>query len=242
MEFRQEEWTKEKYKQLVAYLEGKREEKYAAFHSSLIPGEDKILGIRIPILRDMAKEISKGNALSYLQQAEFQYNEEKILTGAVIGNLKEKQVGLERILQEIRAFVPYIDNWSVCDTFCSSLKMTKRHKEEMFAFLVPYAKSERAYDRRFAFVMFLAYFMEERYLGEIFALCDAYDGTEYYVQMAIAWLVSVAYVKCKEDTCKYLECNQLDDVTYRMSLQKIIESNRVSKEEKEIMRQKKKKR
>lgn len=241
MELRQEEWTKEKYQEFVLTLTSQKEEEYAAFHGGLIPGEDRILGIRIPLLREMAKEIAKGNPLSYLRHAAPYYNEEKILMGAVIGQLKEKEIGFETILKEIAAFVPYITNWSVCDTFCSSLKITKQHKEEIFSFLRPYARSNEEYEARFAFVMYLGYFMEEEYIVEIFSWCDACKLTEYYVQMAIAWLVSVAYVKCREQTEWYLTHNRLDTFTFNKSLQKIIESNRVTKEEKACIRGMKKK-
>lgn len=241
MELTRSEWTKESYNQLIKELKEGREEEYASFHKGLIPVEERILGIRIPMLRAMAKEIGKGNPLSYLKQAGHYYNEENILCGAVIGQLKEKEVGWERILEEIRAFIPYITNWSVCDTFCSSLKVTKNHKQEMFSFLQQYAKSRKEYEARFAFVMYLGYFMEEEYMEEIFRLCDECTLTDYYVQMAIAWLISVAYVKCKTETKAYLANNRLDDFTYNKSLQKIIESNRVTKEEKAIIRQRKRK-
>ncbi|MDO5292408.1 MAG: DNA alkylation repair protein [bacterium] len=241
MELAREQWTKEDYRQFVDELEGMREEEFAKFHSKLNPGSDNILGIRSPKLRLIAKEILKGNAREFLNVVENRYNEENMIRGMVIGGLKEKQVPYEEIMAYIKEFIPYITNWSVCDTFCSALKITKRHKSEMFEALRPYAVSKGEYQARFAFVMYLTYFIEEEYLPEIFSYCDQCKLKEYYVQMAIAWLVSICYIKEKDMTNQYLYNNKLDDFTYNKALQKIIESYRVADEEKEEIRKRKRK-
>lgn len=241
MELCKNTWDKESYKEFTAYLESCAEAEYAEFHSKLNPGSNNILGIRSPKLRSMAKEILKGDPCSFLEVVGDTYNEESMIRGMVIGGLREKVVPFEQIQRYIRAMIPYITNWSICDTLCSSLKVTNKHKEEMFEFLRPYAVSKEEYEARFAFVMYLAYYVEPKYLDEVFAYCDACTLTDYYVQMAIAWLVSVAYVKCRPQTEWYLEHNKLDTFTYNKSLQKIVESNRVTKEEKAAIRLRKKK-
>ncbi|MDO5520284.1 MAG: DNA alkylation repair protein [bacterium] len=241
MEFVRDHWTKKEYEQFVNELIEMGEEEYAKFHSKLNPGADNILGIRSPKLRAIAKEILKGNARAFLEVVEDTYNEEDMLHCMIIGGLKEKQVPYDEIMEYIKTFIPYIKNWSVCDTFCSSLKITKNHKREMFEFLRQYAVSETEYEARFAFVMYLDHFIEEPYLEEIFRYCDQCNVKGYYVQMAIAWLISICYIKEKEKTEAYLEHNQLDRFTFNKALQKIVESYRVPEEEKEEIRKRKRK-
>lgn len=241
MELCRDMWDKEGYLEFTAYLESCREAEFAAFHSKLNPGSNNILGIRSPKLRMIAKEILKGDACSFLEVVGDTYNEESMIRGMVIGGLKEKVVPFEQILVYIRKMIPYITNWSICDTFCSSLKVTNKHKEEMFEFLRPYAVSNKEYEARFAFVMYLSYYVEPEYLKEVFHYCDLCTLTDYYVQMAIAWLISVCYVKEKEQTLSYLSENKLDDFTYNKALQKMVESFRVPEEEKLILKKRKRK-
>lgn len=241
MQLIREVWDQESYQEFVRFLEESSEEEYAKFHSKLNPGSDNILGIRNPNMRLIAKEIGKGNARSFLKAAGHTYNEEEMIHAMVIGGLKEKDVPYEEIMEYVKEFIPYITNWSICDTFCSSLKITKKHMDETFEYLRTYAVSNKEFEARFAFVMYLGYYVEEKYLEEIFSYCDSCTLTDYYVQMAIAWLISVCYIKEKELTIKYLEHNKLDKFTYNKSIQKMIESFRVTKEEKEQLRKMKRK-
>ena len=209
------------------------DEKYRSFHLKLVPGLSlPMIGVRLPVLRKIAKEISKKyleEILAFLN-SEGQYYEEVMLQGLVIGYMKCTP---EERLAFIREFVPKIDNWAVCDCFCSSLKFTEKNKELVFDFLADYFQSEAEYDQRFAYVMSMDYFLEEPYLEQVFARIDDKVLNGYYSQMAVAWCLSVAYVKAPQETVDFLKTATLDDFTYEKSLQKIRESLRVSPAEKE---------
>jgi 3-methyladenine DNA glycosylase AlkD len=114
------------------------EEEYKKFQSSLIPGEDRILGVRMPCLRELAKEIAKGDWQSYLDNAWSDYYEEVMLQGLVIGYLKASP---ETVLKYVTRFIPKITNWGVCDSFCAGLAVAKKHREMFWNFIQPYLKS-----------------------------------------------------------------------------------------------------
>lgn len=211
----------------------KQDLKYKEFHSSLCPNVDKIIGVRVPELRKMAKEIAGNNYEKFLEQAQDEYYEERLLQGLVIGYAK---ISIEDTFKHLKKFVPKINSWAVCDTTCSNLKITKKYMKEMWQFLEQYINSKNEYEIRFALVMYLNYYLTDDYIDEILQKVDKISNKEYYVQMAIAWLISFAYIKQKEKTEEYLLKNNLDVFTHNKAIQKICESFRVSKEDKEKLR------
>lgn len=215
----------------------KQDLKYKEFHSSLCPNVDKIIGVRVPELRKMAKEIATTNYREFLSNAKDEYYEELLLQGLVIGYAK---ISIKETFEYLKIFVPKINSWAVCDTTCSNLKITKKHMLEMWKFLKQYINSNKEYEIRFALVMYLNYYLTEDYIEEILQKIDKITNKQYYVQMAIAWLISFAYIKQKERTEKYLLSNNLDKFTLNKSIQKICESYRVSDEDKQKLRKLKK--
>lgn len=208
------------------------EEKYQKFSSSLIPGITNLIGVRIPEIRKIAKKIAKEDPLGYLLVAEDTYFEEIMLQGLVIGAMKSD---IETVLFQVEQFVPKIDNWSVCDSFSNSLKIAKKHREEVWKFLIPYWHSEKEYEVRFAVVMMLFHFVTEEYLERLFEAFNEIKVPAYYVKMAVAWAVSVCFVKFPEVTMQFLKQNELDDETFNKSIQKIRESRQVSQEKKKAV-------
>ena len=142
----------------------------------------------------------------------------------------------EESLEWVRRFVPRMDNWAVCDTFCAGLKFSKRHPEMVWDFIQPYLGHPDAWHVRFAVVMMLDHFITEDYVERVLELLDGVRHGDYYVSMAVAWAVSVCYVKFPALTLRYLRRSSLPDFPYNKALQKIIESLRVSPEDKELMR------
>lgn len=209
------------------------DEKYRKFHSSLCPNSDNILGVRIPNLRKIAKEISKGDWRKFLEENKNEYYEETMLEGFVIGYSKME---LEERFKLLSKFIPKIDNWAVCDCSCSTFKFVQRNKNEMWEFIKTYLNSGKEFELRFAIIIILDYYLIDEYIDEVFSIFDRVKKEEYYVKMAIAWTLQVAYVKYKEKTIKYLENNKLDNFTYNKAIQKMIESYRISKEDKERLR------
>lgn len=212
--------------------------KYKEFHSSLCPNIENMIGIRVPILRNYAKQLLqqyKGKEL--LNKIGSQYYEELMLQGMIIGMAK---LSIDETFESLRRLIPQIDNWAVCDTCCAGLKITKKHPKAMWNFLNFYLHSKEEFEIRFGLVMLLDYYITDEYIDQILEIVDSITHEGYYVKMAIAWILSVCYIKQKEKTMKYLKENNLDHWTYNKALQKIIESNRVTKEEKDKIRRMKK--
>ena len=217
------------------------DEKFKIFHSKLCPNTNNILGVKVPVLRNYAKElIKKYKTEELLKNIDNQYYEEIMLQGMIIGLSKENDFDV--IKSQIKNFIPKIDNWAICDTFCAGLKITKKYKEEMWEFIQDYLKSQKEFYLRFAIVMILDFYIEEEYLEKNFEIFNNIKSDKYYVQMAIAWAVSICLIKYYNETIKYLKSKKckLDDFTYNKALQKARESYRISKEQKEELQKMKK--
>lgn len=224
-------------KSIRKQLEELSEEKYRIFTSALTPGKDNILGVRLPLLRKMAAKLAKDDFRTNLLQIADASMEEVMLQGMVIGSCK---TDIEEILELTAGFIPKIDCWSVCDSFCGGLKITNTHKERVWDFIQPYLLSNKEYDIRFGVVMLL-YYLSPEYAPLAFAHFDRIKHDGYYVKMAVAWVLSMYYVNMPELTLKYLEKNHMDDFTYNKALQKIIESRQVDEDTRIKMRSMKRK-
>lgn len=220
------------------YLEEQSERKFQEFTSGLIPGTDNILGVRIPKIRVLAKQIAKGDWREYLGHASDASYEEIMLQGFVIGYAKGE---IEEMLSYVAAFVPKIRDWSVNDCFCSTFKIAAKHRERVWDFLMEYRESEEEFEQRFVAVMLMDYFLTEEYIGRVFEVWDSLNHPGYYRKMGVAWGVATAYAKFPEETHAYLAENHLDDFTYNKAIQKMLESYRVSGEAKNLLRQMKRK-
>lgn len=204
---------------------------YRNFIQPLMPGVENVLGIRIPLLRRLAREIARGDWRAYLAHNECLWFEERMLEGLVISYAP---CPIEEKLPLVHRFVSHIDNWALCDCFCWRLKPAER--EPMWEFIQPYFRSEREYDLRFAAVMGLGNFVDEAHLDALLTRLDAVRHEGYYARMGVAWAVSVCYAKFPERTLDYLHRSTLDDWTFHKALQKIRESRRVEAGDKALVR------
>ena len=215
------------------------DEKYKEFQKKLLPDIKNYVGVRLPLLRKLAKEISKNNAKQYLDGAlnrnsKEELFEEIMLQGMIIGYMK---ADISDIFSCADKFVPKIDNWSICDSFCSGFKHANHYKEQTWNWLRQYLDmKDGEFEIRFAVVMLLNYYVEESYLSDLYDIFDGITNDAYYVRMAVAWAISICYVKYPESCMEYLKDNKLDDFTYNKALQKITESLCVSAEDKKIIR------
>ncbi len=200
------------------------EEQYQQFSCKLIPGADNILGVRIPQLRSMAKKLAKEDWAGFLAVADESSHEMLILQGLVIGFAK---TDLETILPYIDSFIDKINNWAVCDPFVGGLKITCRYPEQMRQFLIQCLHSPAPYRLRFSAVMLLNYYTEAKYLAENLSLLEKIKHDDYYVRMAVAWAISIFFIKQPELTMPFLQNNHLDKFTHNKALQKIAESRAV---------------
>lgn len=242
------------------------EPEYAAFASRLLkkPGEEKpsgsaarVLGVRLPALRKLARKLARENwrlAWETLSRNQTESFEEIMLRGFLIGcvrvwkpcaDLPEREekgkpdqetVSLEELFALTAGFVPLIDNWSLCDSFCASLKFAREYPEQTWEFLKAFLRSEEEFAVRFGLVMILNYFITDAYADRLFPVFDAVRHEGYYVKMANAWAISICYVRYPVRTEAYLKQNRLDDFTFQKALQKIVESRCISEETGERIR------
>jgi len=205
------------------------DEKYRNFSAKLNPTLDPsfIIGVRLPALRALAKELAAGDYCAYLHQAQDDSFEEILLQGLVIAYAK---CPTEQKLPQVAAFVPKINDWATCDSFCSSFKFKKIEREEFWTFILPYFQSKRDFDLRFAVVMLIFHFIDEPHLEDVLRLSDGIRHENYYVKMAVSWAVSICFVKFPQRSLCYLQKDCLDDFTHNKAIQKIRESYRVSPE------------
>ena len=212
------------------------DEKYREFHSNLCPGINNILGVRVPVLRKYAKELNKQYSIKELfYNISDDYYEETMLKGMIIG--LNKQLNLEEIEKYIKEFVPKINNWAICDTFCAGLKITNKYKEEIWSLINEYINSNSEFEVRFAIVMILDYYIDKEYMQKDFQIFNNIKLDKYYVKMAIAWAISICLIKFYEETINYLKNDcKLDDWTYNKVIQKAIESYRITEKQKEELR------
>lgn len=232
--------------EILKQLQQAAEEPYRDFNCKLIPNlkKEQTLGVRIPEIRKLAKKIAKTDWQLYLEELENSrsnpagtgetslYHEEIMLWGMIIGAAAMKP---HKRLDRIREFLPRIQNWAVCDTFCSDLKFARQEENHrtVWEFLQPCLNDNRTYFLRFAIVMFLSYYIEEAYINEVLEKTAAIRHEDYYVKMAAAWNLSVCYVKFPQKTEQLLKQKRLDPFTHNKTIQKIRESYRISKEDKE---------
>lgn len=207
-----------------------KDEKYKNFHSGLCPGVNNIIGIRIPVLRDYAKKIKGQVDISAISN---DYYEEVMLKGMLIG--LEKKLDFEKISN----FIPLINNWAVCDTFCAGLKQIKNNKEKMWLFLQNYINSKKEFEVRFAVVTILDFYIDEQYIDRVLELLKTVKHEAYYAKMAVAWAYSFCFIKFFEKTKNEFESfdkNNIDKFIYNKSIQKSIESYRLTREQKNILK------
>ena len=211
-----------------------QDKKYQEFHRGLCPNTENIIGVRIPVLREYSKQLVKKYSVEeLLNNIGNTYYEEIMIKGMIIGLSKEN---LGKIQKYIKDFVPKIDNWAVCDTFCTGLKITKKYKKEMWTFIQPYLNSNKEFEIRFGVVMILAYYIEEEYLEDDLKILNNIKHDGYYVKMAVAWAISICLVKFYNRTVEFLNNSSLDKFTFNKSIQKAIESYRITKEQKDMLK------
>lgn len=209
-----------------------KDQKYLEFHSNLCKNVN-LIGIRIPVLRDYAKKLFKENINdidTLLNNIDIEYYEEIMLKGMIIAF--DQKVGLEKLFQRLDEYIPLLDNWATCDTLCASLKITKKYPQEIFDYVKSFFKSKKTYDLRFALVMCLGHYVEKKYLQEVFPLLGKIKNHDYYVNMALAWFLSVCLVKEYDYTIEYLKENTLDEEILKMMMQKVRDSYRISPKQK----------
>ena len=206
----------------------KQDLEYRDFHSKLVPtiDKDKIIGVRLPELRKLGKALSDTDF-------DWNYYEEVMLHGFYIGYAK---LPFEERLALLDEFVPKIDNWAVCDCVCSTLKFINKSKAEFLEYLKKYMKSDKEYEIRFATVILMDYYIDDEYIDFIVDYLKGIVSDYYYVNMAAAWALSVAFVKYRDKVMPIIENGSLTKEIHNMTISKIRDSFRVDKETKAYLK------
>ena len=217
------------YKELQAL----KEKEYADFQAKLVPTIElsTILGIRVPKLRTLAKSYIRDQECQvFLDSLPHNYYDENMLHAILISEMKD----YEKCINRLEAFLPYVDNWAVCDIM--SPKLFKRYKEDLMTRIKVWVSSEETYTIRFGLGMLMTHFLDEDFRPEYLDMASSIRSDEYYVNMMIAWFFATALAKQWEVSLPYIEDKRLDDWTHKKAIQKARESLRISKEKKEYLK------
>ena len=214
-------------KEVESFLLANADKKYQNFSKTLTPGAKNIMGVRVPLIKQLAKELTRKNITC--QDIIFKEDifEEVLLEGFLIAYSK---TSFEIFVKEIKNFIPKINNWASCDLFCAALKRIKKHEDFFFNFLKPYLNSKKEFYIRFALVILLDYYVQKKYLAFIFDTLDNFKHQGYYAKMAAAWLLSQCFIKYPKETFVYSKTSKLDGWTFKKGLEKTKQSFRVSEE------------
>lgn len=218
-------------KQLMDYADPK----YREFTIALLPGVNNLLGVRMPILKKMAKEFAKDEmGQLFLQEPSPETFEELMLQGLIIGNL---QVDIDDLLMYVDEFVNKINNWSICDSFCANLRrQVKEHQERFWEFIQPYMLSRFEFEARFGLVMANNFFVDDKHIYELLEQLKKTQNDTYYAQMAFAWLISTCYVKFPEVTFEFLGNVEINNQVKNKIVRKVLDSFRVKEDNKQKLK------
>lgn len=207
--------------------------KYRDFQSRLMPtiNKEKIIGVRTPALRSYAKEFAKmPESEEFLKNLPHQYYEENNLHGFLIEAIKD----YDACVAELNRFLPYVDNWATCDLM--SPKVFKKHLQELNEQIKIWISSEETYTIRFAIGMLMRFYLDAAFMPEYPELVARVKSGEYYVNMMIAWYFATALAKQYDAVLPYIENHRLEPWTHNKSIQKAVESYRITPEQKEYLK------
>lgn len=206
---------------------------YRDFHSRLMPGIDKetVIGIRVPVLRKYAKSIA-GTELAekFIKELPHRYYEENNLHMMLITRIKD----YDRCLLEIERFLPYIDNWATCDF--PAPKCFENHKEDLLPVIKRWIASSETYTIRYGMGMLMRLYLDADFDPEYVRIVAEVKSDEYYVNMMIAWYMATALAKQWDVVIPYIEEHRMPDWVHRKTIQKAVESYRITDEQKRYLK------
>lgn len=204
-------WNKSDYQKFVDYLFSFEDLEYKNFNSKLVL-KNNLIGIRVPILKKIAKELAKGNYKEFISIMNHNYHEEVLIHGLILGYIKDP-------MNYFDDYIKYMNDWQSCDITISNMKYFKYNQD------INYIKKYLYH--RVGYVILLTYYIKDEYIDELYNIVDNYNSDSYYVKMAVAWLLSYLIIYDKNRAVKYLKKSKLDDFTYNKGIQKAIESKKI---------------
>ena len=211
-----------------------QDKEYQAFQSKLMPTvlPETVIGVRTPLLRQLAKELAgTPQAESFLQSLPHKYYEENNLHAFLVEKIRD----YDTALTETERFLPYIDNWATCDCFCP--KVFAKHREELLVSIRRWLDSDKIYTVRYAMGMLMRYYLDEEFRLEYLVWVAGVHSEEYYLNMMRAWYFATALAKQPDATMPWLTERRLDVWTHNKTIQKAVESFRISPEMKQQLRE-----
>lgn len=222
----------------LKYLLELQDEKYAEFQAKLTPtvSRDKFIGVRVPQIRKLAKKLVKEeNKDIFFEELPHEYYDEDMLHGVIISELKD----YESCLDELEKFLPYVDNWAVCDIM--SPKSFKKNKHNLIKKIPEWIKSDEVYTCRFGIEMLMSHFLEDDFKPEYLEWVSVIRSDEYYIQMMCAWFFATALAKQWDATINYISEGKLQLEINNKTIQKAKESYRITDEQKKYLQEFKRK-
>lgn len=208
--------------------------KYRDFNSKLIPNidKDKIIGVRVPVIRKIAKDILDNDYVdNFLNELPHKYHEENLLHGILL-SLKYRDIDI--LLEKLDIFLKYVDNWAVTDSI--NPKIFKKYPDKVYKWIIKWVNSSNEYVIRFGVVSLLQFYLDDNYNKEILDVVKNIRSDYFYVKMAIAWFYSFVLIKQYDDMIVILENKELDIWIHNKSIQKAIESYRISDDRKSYLK------
>ena len=206
---------------------------YRDFNSSLIPGIEKetVIGVRIPVLRKFAKEYAKsGETEQFMTELPHKYYEENNLHMMLIAQIKD----YNKCISETEKFLPHIDNWATCDSPLP--KCFDKNKEDVLERAKNWIATDTTYVKRYGMGVMMRLFLDEDFKEEYIQLVAGVKSEEYYVNMMIAWFFATALAKQWDAAIPYIQERRLSEWVHRKSIQKAVESYRITPEQKEYLK------
>lgn len=213
-------------------LKSLADEDYKEFNRKIIPTNQTTLGVRVPVLRKLAKVIAKDNALSFVKADKQNVYEMIMLEGMTLSYM---DISFKELLPWTEKFLGKVDNWAQVDSTICDYKNIQKEKDDVLVIVRRWLKSEKEFVVRAGLVVLLAHYVEKKNLDTIFHLSQSVAHKGYYVSMGNAWMISACMAKYPNETILFFKDNTLDKVTHNKAIQKSRESYRVSKEHKAII-------
>ena len=223
MDFTNIKWDKKTYKEFIKYLKSLSDTKYKKFHSKIVNTKLEIIGIRVPIIRNIAKNISKTNVEEYFKLVENNYYEEIMIHGLVLANS-------DLLDKYFIDFIDRIDNWAICDSFVSNLKIINKKQGKYWIYTNSLIDLNNEFRTRVAIVIMLNYYLNDDYIDRVLYIVSNIKTNYYYINMSISWLLSVAIIKYPDKVIELFKQNKLSKFVQNKAISKIKDSYRISKE------------
>ena len=214
------------------FLFSQADQKYRDFTLPLIPNveEKTFIGVRLPVLKKYAKELDSKEREEFLKSLPHKYHEENILHAFILSNIKD----YDEFIECVDAFLPYVLNWSVCDTICN--KHLYKHLDKLINNVYAWLKSKEIYRVRYAVKCLMNYYLGDEFKEEHLIKVQQVKLDDYYVQMMIAWYLATGLAKNYDSFIKAIEEKRFVPSIHNKAIQKAVESYRVSEEHKQYLK------